>query len=161
MTSGLLGAIVGFLFVTGLVGTIVPGLPGVGLIFLGIFLYAWLTGFATISGGTVTVLGLLGLAAFLISFGGSFLGASLGGGKKRAILGTLAGACLGFLVAPGIGLFVGAFLGALGGALLEGQSQGSAVRVALFTIAGVLGASAVQFLLGLAMIITFLTVIWI
>lgn len=161
MTGALLGVAVGLLLAVGLAGTVIPGLPGVGLIFLGIFLYAWATGFTTISATTLVILGLLGATALAASYAGSFVGTSLGGGKKKAVWGTIAGAAVGFLLASGIGLFVGAFLGALGGALREGQSRRQAVRVALFTIVGILGASVVQFLLGLAMIVSFLVAIWI
>ena len=45
----------GLIVITGLVGTIVPALPGVPIIFAGLVLAAWLTNFEPIGWGTIGV----------------------------------------------------------------------------------------------------------
>ena len=49
------------LFIVGLVGTVIPLLPGIALILGGVLLYAFVTGFTTIS--TSTVIGITIFAA--------------------------------------------------------------------------------------------------
>jgi len=45
--------------ITGLVGTIVPALPGIPIIFAGLVLVAWGTDFELVGWGTIGVLGAL------------------------------------------------------------------------------------------------------
>lgn len=146
------------LMMFGLAGTVIPGLPGIGLVYAGIVLYALATQFASISLATVIILGLISAAALAASYAGAALGSSVGGGKKWALVGTVAGALLGATVGP-LGMFAGAFLGALAGALLEGGGQRHALKVAFYSTLGTLGSIVVQFLLAVILIITFFVVI--
>ena len=148
------------LFIIGLMGIAIPALPGIGFIFAGILLYAWATGFATISVPTVIILGVIGLLAVGMDYMGSAVGARWGGGKTKALIGTIVGAIVGMTFSP-IGIFIGAFLGGLAGALLEGQSSDKALKVALFSVIGVIGSSFMQFVLGLTMIVTFLVALFV
>ncbi len=138
----------------GLAGTIIPGLPGVGLIYLAILFYAIATSFTSISLATVVILGLLSIAALAANYAGSAFGSRYGGGKKWALAGTLIGAVAGAGVGP-LGIFIGAFLGALVGALLEGASHKQALTVAAYSVIGIIGSTLVQFLLAVILIITF------
>lgn len=105
----------------GLVGAIVPGLPGVPLIFLSALVYAYLTGFEIVGGWIVALLGLfavLALAADYVAttYGARRFGASWAGtigGAVGGIVGTLAG-----MLFFGIGAFFGLILGTIGGVFL-------------------------------------------
>ena len=105
----------------GLVGAIVPGLPGVPLIFLSALVYAYLTGFEIVGGWIVALLGLfaaLALAADYVAttYGARRFGASWAGtigGAVGGIVGTLAG-----VLFFGIGAFFGLILGTIGGVFL-------------------------------------------
>ena len=57
--------------VIGLIGTILPAVPGVGLIFLGIFAYAWHFGFAEVGLGTLIALGIAAALSLLFDYLGS------------------------------------------------------------------------------------------
>ena len=155
MPVPILWLITAFLFGLGLLGTVVPGLPGITLIYAGILLHAFATRFAQISPATVAVFGLITAATIVISYIGSAAGARLGGGKHWAVAGTIIGAIAGAFAGP-VGLFAGAFLGGLVGALREGQSNANALRVAFFSTLGVLGTAVIQLLLGIALIVAFL-----
>ena len=105
----------------GLVGAVVPGLPGVPLIFLSALVYAYLTSFEVVGGPTIALLGLfaaLALAADYVatSYGARRFGASWSGtigGAVGGIIGTLAG-----VLFFGIGAFFGLILGTIGGVFL-------------------------------------------
>ena len=57
---GLAAIVVGFL------GTILPALPGTPMIFMGVWLIAWWTDYAIISGPSVILLAFLGAAGFVV-----------------------------------------------------------------------------------------------
>lgn len=61
------------LMFAGLAGTIIPGLPGIGLVYAGILLYALATHFASISLVTVVILGLVSAAAQAANYAGAAL----------------------------------------------------------------------------------------
>ena len=143
------------LFCVGLFGTIIPAVPGVGLVFGGILLYAIADGFQAISVQTIIMFAVVTLLASAASYAGSVVGAKKGGGGKRALWGSIIGAVMGVVVMPPAGLFLGAFIGALVGALLEGHGPEKAMKVAFLSVVGVVGGSLVQFFLSLILILAF------
>ncbi len=153
--SILISIAVALLFLTGLAGTIIPALPGVGLVYGGVLLYAFADGFAHISGASVLWLGLVALLALGAQYAGSMWGAAQGGGKKKALAGTFIGAFVGAFMGP-VGIFLGAFVGALAGAMMEGHSAEKAVKVAGLSVVGIIGGSLIQFFLSLILIFVFL-----
>lgn len=154
MPTLLLWAITILLMIIGVAGTIIPGLPGIGLVYAGILLYALATHFASISLATVIILGLISAAALAANYAGAAFGSSVAGGKKWALAGTAIGALIGATFGP-LGIFAGAFLGALLGALLEGNGRKHALTVAVYSTLGTLGSIVVQFLLAVILIIAF------
>lgn len=117
----------------GLIGAVVPGLPGVPLIFLSALVYAYLTGFEVVGGWLIALLGLfavLALAADYVAttYGARRFGASWAGtigGAVGGIVGTLAG-----ILFFGIGAFFGLIFGTIGGVFfgeyLRRREQGPA-----------------------------------
>lgn len=147
------------LFVIGCFGTLIPALPGIGLVYVGILLYAFADSFTNISITTVVSLGIVTLIASIAQYFGSMWAAKSAGGKNKALLGTFIGTILGAMIGP-VGMFVGAFLGALAGALLEGNTAQGAARVALISVAGIIGASIIQLFLALVLIAAFVLAIF-
>jgi hypothetical protein len=104
------------LIVIGLVGVVLPAVPGTMLIFAGLVLGAWADGFTRVGPGTIVVLGLLAAASYGIDFAAAALGAKRLGASRRAMAGAALGTLLGLMFGlPG--LIVGPFLGALLGEL--------------------------------------------
>ena len=89
------------MIVVGVVGTVLPALPGVVLVFGGIVLAAWIDDFTRISGWTVGALAVLTLLAFAADYVAAALGAKKAGASKLAIvgaaIGTVAGVFTGFV----------------------------------------------------------------
>lgn len=155
MSDALLWTLTGTLFLFGIAGIVIPGLPGVGLVFAGILLYALATKFAAISPVTVVVLGAGAALALAAGYASALLGAQAGGGRRLALLGAAAGALVGAVILGPLGLVVGAWVGALAGALIEGKRTDAAVKVATLSVVGIMGGAIVQLFLALAMIVAF------
>ena len=76
------------LVVVGLIGTVLPALPGLPLVFAGMLLAAWAGGFQQISVWVIVLLGLLTLVSFAVDFwatahGARRVGASSQGDHRR------------------------------------------------------------------------------
>ena len=107
------------LVVVGIIGAVLPALPGVPLVFLGLLLAAWADGYAHVGIGWLTLLALLTVAAMAIDFAAGVLGAKKVGASRYAVVGAALGTLVGlFLGLPGI--ILGPFAGALLGELLAG-----------------------------------------
>src|SRR4249920_1479988 len=65
----------GLLILLGLVGTILPALPGLPLVFAGMLLAAWADHFTRISGWTIAVLAVLTLLSVIVDVAASAMGA--------------------------------------------------------------------------------------
>jgi len=108
----------GLVVIAGLVGTVVPALPGVPLIFAGLFLGAWIDHFEIVGWATIGVLGVLALVAWIIDFVAGAAGTRYLGATSRAFWGATIGAFAGmFFGIPGmlLGPFIGAVIGELSG----------------------------------------------
>jgi uncharacterized protein YqgC (DUF456 family) len=141
------------LVVVGVMGVVLPILPGTMLVFAGLVLAAWANGFTRVGVGTLVLLGILAVASYGIDFVASALGVGRLTASRRAVagaaLGTLGGMAFGL---PGviIGPFVGAVLGQLtadpdlaragraGAAAWIGFAVGMAVKVGVvFVMLGI------------------------
>ena len=140
----------------GLIGTVLPALPGLPLVFAGMLLAAWAGGFEQISIATVVFLGLLTLASLAIDFWATALGAKRVGASRLAIIGAIVGTFAGLLFGP-VGIFVGPFAGALIGELVHGRKlapvqMGQATRVGIGTWMGIVFGVVLKLTLAFAMI---------
>ena len=144
------------LVLAGIAGSVLPALPGVPLVFVGLLLGAWIDHFQKVGWFTLVILGLLTLLSFAVDFLATSMGAKRVGASKWAIagsaLGTLAGLFFGI---PG--LILGPFLGAVAGELLARRGQRQAVRSGLGAWIGLLVGTAGKLALIFAMVGIFLT----
>lgn len=132
----------GLIVITGLVGTVLPALPGVPIVFAGLFLAAWASGFEPAGFGTLAVLGALTALAWILDFLAAALGAKRLGASPRAFWGAAFGALVGmFFGLPG--LLLGPFVGAVVAEISGGRNLQSAGRAGLGAWVGtVIGAAA-------------------
>lgn len=104
--------------IAGLAGTIVPALPGIPLLFVGLFMVAWIQDFTVVGWTTVAILAALTLIGWLVDLLAGAIGARYLGASRRSFWGATIGAVVGlFFGLPGIilGPFIGAVLGELSG----------------------------------------------
>ncbi len=153
--------IVWLLIFVGLVGTIVPILPGMVLVFGGILLYALYFGVATVGLTTLTLLGVALALSFVIDILASLYGAKRFGATRYGIWGSTLGGLLGLLLLSLPGLFVGIFLGAVLGEYFWGKKKlEEALHAGIGSILGFLGGTVLKFLLAIAMVIVFVVKVW-
>lgn len=139
MTTGqvLLFVLSAGLILVGMIGTVVPALPGVPLVFAGMLLAAWADHFQHVGTFTLIVLGVLSLLALAIDFAAGLVGARRVGASPHAIWGATIGTVVGlFFGLPG--LVFGPFLGAVAGELLVGSRLERAAHVGVGTWLGLL-----------------------
>jgi uncharacterized protein YqgC (DUF456 family) len=144
------------LVIVGLVGTVLPALPGAMLIVAGLVVAAWADGFAKVSVWTLVVIGLIGAASYLVDFAAAALGAKKFGASPRAMIGAGLGTLLGlFLGLPGI--IIGPFLGAVIGELTVHRDMARVGKAGLAAWIGFLAGMAVNAGIAFLMIALFLS----
>jgi uncharacterized protein YqgC (DUF456 family) len=102
------------LIVVGVVGTILPMLPGTILVLAGIVLGAWIDGFTRVSVGTLVFISVLAVVAWLTDYVAAALGAKKVGASPLALAGAALGTLLGILMGL-VGLLFMPLLGAMAG----------------------------------------------
>lgn len=148
--------IVAFLcFLTGIVGTFAPVLPGAPLIWLGMLLFGLLTGFENLTWKFILLQGLLAVAVMSVDYLATALGSRYFGASKAAVCGALAGLVIGLFFFP-IGLLAGPFLGAVLFEYLAKRQFEIALRAGLGALIGFWSGALLKLILELGMIIWFL-----
>ena len=148
------------LIAVGVAGTILPAIPGVTLVFLGMLLGAWIDDFARIPVWLVVVFGVLTAVAWAVDYFAAAAGAKKAGASKLAVIGAMIGTVagiftglVGLLFMPLVGAAIGEFIaqrdlrraGTVGVATWLGLLVGTAVKVAI--VFAMIGAFVVALLL--------------
>ena len=143
--------LVALLFLVGLIGTVVPAVPGVVLIFAGTLLFALVDHFQRVTGWTIVLFGGLTVAAVAADFVASAVGAR----RYQAGRWGVAGALLGMIVGLFFGL-PGMILGPPAGAtileLIGGRGTREALRAGWGTLVGYVGSVVFKLGVGFAII---------
>ena len=151
----LLWTAVTLLALAGLLGSVVPMLPGPILLFAGLLLGAWIDDFAYVGTGTLIVLGTMTALSYLCEIAGTALGAKRYGASRRAIAGAALGGVVGIFFGF-VGIVLGPFIGAMIGELSLRRELGTAARAGWGATVGIALATAGKLALGIAMIGVFL-----
>lgn len=149
------------LIIIGLLGTVLPILPGIPLAFLGMVLAAWAGGFKEISAITLVLLGLLTLASVAIDFLASAIGAKRAGASKLAIIGAGIGSLIGVLFFSLPGLIIGPFVGVMVVETAKGKSMREASKIGFATWIGMAVGMALKVGLAFTMLGVFLFALWV
>lgn len=144
------------LIVLGVIGTVVPAVPGVLLVFGGMLLGAWIDGFRRIGWITVTVLAVLAALSLLADLVGGVLGAKRVGASRLALLGAAIGSVVGLFYGL-VGLLMAPFIGAAAGELITRGRLAQAARVGVGTWIGFVLTMIARVVIVLAMLIVFVT----
>ena len=139
----------------GLIGTVVPVIPGTILIFLAALVYALVEGFQAVGWPTLLVLGLLALVATTADLWVSSIGAKLGGASGWSVLVGLLGGLAGFVVFSLPGAILGAVLGVLLVELIRLGDLRQALKAGSGWAIGWALATVLQLGLGLVMVAIF------
>jgi uncharacterized protein YqgC (DUF456 family) len=116
------------LALTGMVGCILPVIPGPILSFSAVLLLSWLKSWQIFSPAFLMIMGALTAFLTLFDYIAPALGAKKYGASKYGVWGSAIGMIIGIFFIPPWGLIAGAFIGALIGELAAGKSGRLALR---------------------------------
>lgn len=139
------------LIVIGVVGTVLPALPGAILVFGGIALAAWIDDFARIPAWLLLLLGALTAMAWAVDYVGAAVGAKRAGASRHAIIGAAIGTVAGIFT----GLWGLLFMPLVGAAIGEYLAQRDVLRAGKAGIAtwiGLLFGTAAKLAIVLTMV---------
>lgn len=147
------------LLVAGVVGSVVPMLPGALLSLAGVYLYWWNSGYVEPHVIWLGVLTIAGVLAVAFDWLGGAIATRVGGGSTRS---TIAAAVVGFVlffVAGPLGVIVG-----IAGTVfvLEYRGSGStsaSLRAAAYATIGVLASGVVQLLVTFSILVAMVVVV--
>jgi len=141
-------------FLVGVVGTLLPILPGAPVIWLGMLVYGLIAGFENLNSYFFIGQGLLALAVMGVDYLFTAMGSHYFGGSKAALWGAAAGLLVGLLFFP-IGLLIGPFLGAAIADLIFRRSTDQAIKAGVGASLGFWSALPIKLILEAIMIIWF------
>jgi len=144
------------LVLLGLAGILLPVIPGLPLVFLGMLVAAWAGGFEQVGGWTLLVLAVLTLVSIGVDLLASAAGARRVGASRLAVAGALLGTVVGLFFGLA-GVFAGPFVGAVAGELaarrgVGHRDLGQATKVGMGTWFGIFVGTVLKLTLAFAMI---------
>jgi uncharacterized protein YqgC (DUF456 family) len=125
----------GSLIAVGLVGTVLPALPGTLLVLAGMFLGAWINDFNLVGWGTLSVLTVLAVLALVLDYVAGFIGGQKAGASRDALLGAAIGTIVGIFMGL-VGVLFMPLVGASVGEYIAQRNHHKAMRVGVFTWIG-------------------------
>jgi uncharacterized protein YqgC (DUF456 family) len=147
----LLNVIGAALIAAGLIGAIVPALPGIPLIFGGIWLIAAADGYHHLGLWWLVGIALVGAVGLTFDLLAGALGAKRVGASKQAVGGALAGTVIGiFFGLPG--LLIGPFIGAVLGELAAGNSVQRSAAVGVGAWIGLIFGTLIKLVSSIIMV---------
>jgi uncharacterized protein YqgC (DUF456 family) len=147
------------LIIGGLIGSVIPALPALPMIFGGIWLAAAVDDYHHVGLWWLLILGGLGATGVVLEFIASTLGAKRIGACRQALWGASIGMLAGmFFGIPG--LLLGPFVGALLGELASGQSVLRSAHVGVGTWVGLLFGALMKLVISFVMVGLFALAWW-
>jgi uncharacterized protein len=141
----------GVLIVIGLLGVVLPALPGAPMVFLGALLGAWAEDFAYLGVGSLAVLGVLAAIAVAADVAAEAFGVRRYGASGRAVLGAALGAVAGLAFGI-VGVLVGPFVGAVLGEFSVRRNLAAASRAGFGAMIGLVLGTAAKLTVAFAML---------
>ena len=146
-------------FAVGLIGTVVPILPGTTIILAAAVIHRMMLGAEkSIGWPMIGILVLLTFTTYALDFLGSYLGAKYFGATKWGTFGAIIGALIGLFFGI-IGLFVGPVIGAITGEFIAGKKMIAAGKAGWGSLLGNLGGMMGKLVIALTMITIFLVTV--
>jgi len=137
----------------GLVGTLLPVVPGLPLMWLALLGHGWFTDWTAYGFPGLLVTGLLVLLSLVVDQAAAVIGAKKYGATRAGLFGSVAGGLLGLIFFSLPGLVLGVFFGALAlEVLISRRDLRSAFQAGFGALLGFLAGSLFKFMLGLGLL---------
>ncbi|WP_088240891.1 DUF456 domain-containing protein [Calothrix rhizosoleniae] len=156
------------LMIVGIIGSVIPALPGASLILIAIIIWGFVQGsWATISIPLIVTLIVL-LLSIGVDFLAGYLGAKKAGASKWGQIGAFVGLFLGFFGflpalpfgGPLLGILLGPLLGAIIAEYIYRRQLKVAFKAGIGILVGTVVGNIIQGLLAIAAVIVFLVTTW-
>ena len=144
------------LMAVGLIGTVLPIVPGTTIILAAAVIHRVMLGpMKSIGWWSIGVLLLLTLVSYALDFAGGYFGARRFGATKWGVAGAIVGGIIGlFFAFPG--LLIGPVVGAFAGEIISGKRLVKAGRAGWGTLLGSITGMIGKLAIGLMMVTWFL-----
>ncbi len=142
-------------FITGIIGTILPIIPGAFLIWTGMLLYGIMTNFTDLSLGFFIIQGIAALMVLGVDYIAAAIGTKRFGGSNTATWMAALGLIVGIITLGIPGIIFGPFIGALTGELLRKAPMKEAFYASFGTLLGLLGGFLLKIIIEVIMIAWF------
>ena len=143
MTDYLLAVLAGIMMVVGILGCLLPVLPGPPLSFAGLLVLHF-SRFADFSSTFLITWGCVTIVVTILDYVVPIWGTKKFGGSKSGMWGAGIGLVAGIFFLPPIGIIVGPFAGAVIGEALTGKNTSSALRAGLGSFLGFLAGVGIK-----------------
>ncbi len=153
-----------FLILIGIIGCILPVIPGPPLSYLGIITVHF-TKFADFSSKTLIVLGIVALIVTVLDYIVPVWGTKKFGGSKAGVIGSTIGLIVGIVILPMLGIVIGPFgligilagpfFGALIGEFIHGQESEKALVAAIGSFIGFLAGTFMKLVTSIIITVYF------
>lgn len=131
--------IIGFVFlISGLVGCVVPGVPGPPFSFLALVLLSAAKRWEPFSLNFLIVMALLTIVVTALDYVVPAAGAKKFGASKYGFWGAVIGMLIGIIFFPPLGMIIGAFLGAIAGEMVIGKQSYDALKAGWGVFVGIM-----------------------
>jgi len=153
--------IVGFLLaITGIIGSILPILPGPILGWFGLLLL-YLTKIVPINYTLLGITLVVAIAVFVLDYVIPSVGTKKFGGTKFGVIGTTIGLILGIFFFPPIGLIVGPFVGAfIGEMIYDSKNPKKALKASYGSFIGFLTGTLLKFVVAVIFTGLYFSILW-
>ncbi len=132
------------LMLLGLIGSVLPILPGPPLSFIGLFLLALVKNFSPpLTPARVLLLGIVTILMVAMDYVLPLLGAKRYGSSKWGVWGSVLGMLIGMFLSP-LAVLLGSFFGAVVAEWLAGKTKGESFRAGWGVMVGTLFATIVR-----------------
>ena len=150
----------GLLMVVGLIGAVVPILPGPPISYIGLLLLHF-TKWADFSSNFLIIMALVAAVVTAIDYFVPIWGTKKFGGSKAGVRGSTIGLIIGVFLFPPFGIIIGPFLGALIAELmLNSDDFNKALRSGIGSLVGFLMGTGLKLGASLLMTVYFVRALW-
>jgi hypothetical protein len=143
-----------FIILIGLVGAILPGIPGPITSFVGLLLGLF-SSYTDLSHNILLVLGVIAIILTVIDYVMPIYGTKQFGGTRAGIIGSIIGLFAGLILIPGVGIIIGPLVGAFVGELIAGANSSDAFKAALGSFIGFLTGTFMKLIYSIIIVYYF------
>jgi uncharacterized protein YqgC (DUF456 family) len=131
--------IIGSIFIiVGLIGCVVPGVPGPPFSFLALVLISAAKGWEPFSLNFLIIMALITIVVTALDYVVPAAGAKKFGASKYGFWGAVLGMLVGIIFFPPLGMIIGAFLGAIIGEMVVGKPSQEALKAGWGVFVGIM-----------------------